>query len=87
MGDVQFQILRACSLVCAAFGVLALCSEPRHVLQRALPLALDFWLAAGLLRLSATSAWSAIVTAAAIVALRKLIGFTLKSMRAVQKPV
>lgn len=38
----------------------------------ALPTLLDFLLAAGLLRLSATSAWTAIASAALIVAIRKI---------------
>ncbi len=42
-------------------------------LQAALPVLLDFMLAAGLLRLSATATWQAIASAAGIVVIRKIV--------------
>jgi hypothetical protein len=67
------EIARVLYLLCAAAGVAVFVSAAfRRVLPgEALRLALDFWLAAGLLRLSWLGNWSAILTAAAIVAVRK----------------
>lgn len=50
-------------------AVLASTREP----QAALPVLLDFMLAAGLLRLSATATWEAIASAAGIVVIRKIV--------------
>jgi ABC-type enterobactin transport system permease subunit len=65
-------------LVCSAFGVLAFLSAflgfaPFH---DAVTTALDFWMAAGLLRLSSTSTWQAIAVAASIILVRKLTRLT-----------
>lgn len=48
-----------------------------------LPVFLDLLLAAGLLRLSAGATWDAIVAAAAIVAIRKVVTFGIGSSRGV----
>ena len=44
-----------------------------HGLDAALRLALEFWMAAALLRLSASPSWSALAVAAAIVGIRSLV--------------
>lgn len=44
----------------------------------ALRMALDFWLAAGLLRLGSAPGWQPILVAATIVALRQLVGRSLR---------
>jgi uncharacterized membrane protein len=38
-----------------------------------LPLSLDFWLAAGLIRLSGSPDWTTVVSAASIIIVRKLV--------------
>ncbi len=48
----------------------------------ALPVLLDFLLAAGLLRLSASQTWTAIGSAAAIIIIRKVVTLGLKTGRA-----
>lgn len=48
-------------------------------LRTALPVTLDLLMAAGLLRLTAAGTWQAIATAAAIVAVRKLVVLELAS--------
>lgn len=59
----------------AALGVLVLvaglCVGARFRL--ALPVALELWTAAGLLRLSGTPSWSRVATAATVVAVRHMI--------------
>lgn len=45
----------------------------------AIPLALDFFTAAGLLKLSGSDSWKTIAGAATIVVIRKLVGLTLRS--------
>lgn len=41
--------------------------------REALPLTLDLWTAAGLLRLTADRSWSAVATAAALVLVRRVV--------------
>ena len=53
--------------------------------RRLLPLALDFWMASGLLRLSYRSEWTAIATAAVIILVRKLVTHTLSLNRRPQR--
>ncbi|MGN6415039.1 hypothetical protein [Flexivirga sp.] len=65
-------LVTAFALLCA-FAVLVVTRSVRT----ALPVLLDLLLVAGLLRLSATSSWAAIGTAAAVVAVRKVAGFGL----------
>jgi hypothetical protein len=68
------------SLACVAAGLLAglltLLTVRDGLL--ALRLALDLWLAAGLLRLALPPAWEQLLAAAAIVAVRQLVGLTLR---------
>ena len=47
----------------------------------ALPVLLDFLLAAGLLRLSATASWGAIGGAALVIAIRKVAGIGIRAGR------
>ncbi|GAA0727159.1 DUF1622 domain-containing protein [Dactylosporangium roseum] len=47
-------------------------------LRAALCMALDFWLAAGLLRLGGTPGWQPLMVAATIVAVRQLVGRSLR---------
>ncbi len=54
-----------------AVGAVALAAT--HEVRSSLALLLDLLLAAGLLRLSADSSWSVLGTAAAIIAVRKLV--------------
>lgn len=70
---VAAQAVTAAALVA---GALTLAATSRPAL--ALSVALDLLLAAGLLRLVGTPSWPAVATAAAIVALRRLIGFGLR---------
>jgi uncharacterized membrane protein len=58
-------------------GVVALAATRRPAL--ALGVLLDLLLAAGLLRLAAEPTWSSLATAAAVVALRRLIGAGLRT--------
>ena len=60
-------------LVCAA-AVLARTRQP----GQALPVLLEFLLAAGLLRLTSDATWGALATAAAIVGVRRLVGYGLR---------
>lgn len=52
-----------------------------------LSLALDLWLAAGLLRLTADLSWRGIASAATIVVIRQLVGFGMRADRRVFDPV
>lgn len=63
------------SLALAATGVLVLFlagARGRHW-RAGVPLTMEFWTAAGLLRLVGEPSWARIATAAAIVATRKLL--------------
>jgi ribose/xylose/arabinose/galactoside ABC-type transport system permease subunit len=62
-----------------AAGALTLAMTRRPAL--ALAVLLDLLLAAGLLRLAGNPGWQAIVTAAAIVVLRRLLAFGLRAGR------
>ena len=67
--------VEAAALACTLLGVVcatAVLVRTRSVGQ-ALPVLLEFLMAAGLLRLSHDSSWRAIVTAAVVVGLRKLV--------------
>ena len=77
-------VLTAAALVLTAAGLcagLAVAAAGRHPLL-ALTVALELWLAAGLLRLADQRSWRAIATAAAIVAMRKLLTTTFALARA-----
>ncbi|MFD1831369.1 hypothetical protein ACFSJS_17130 [Streptomyces desertarenae] len=75
--------LEAAALAAAAFGLVAaavvLVSVRR--LMPALAVLLDFLIAAGLLRLAGGPGWDAIATAAAVVAVRKLVTAGLRASR------
>lgn len=58
-------------------GAIALASTRRPAV--ALPVLLDLLLAAGLVRLAGDPGWAALLTAAAVVALRRLIGAGLRA--------
>jgi hypothetical protein len=73
IAGVTAQVVTTAALVA---GALALVVTHRPAL--ALPVTLDLLLAAGLLRLVGTPSWQALATAAAIVALRRLIGLGLR---------
>ena len=62
------------AFVVTASGVLAgAAGALRGPLRIALPLTLDLWTAAGLLRLTADRSWSAVSTAAALVLVRRVV--------------
>jgi len=68
-------ILNGLSLITGGMGLVcfvASLSDFKKLLH-GLPLALDFWLASGLLRLSHNSEWKAIATAAVVVIVRKIV--------------
>jgi hypothetical protein len=71
-------ISAAASLITAAGVLVAIWAAvlTRNVRQ-GFPLALDLWMAAGLLRLSDESDWRHIAAAAAIVLIRKLVAVAL----------
>ena len=63
------------ALLCAVLGLVSagvVLARTRH-LRQALPVLLEFLLAAGLLRLGHDTSWRALATAAAVVALRTLV--------------
>lgn len=63
------------ALVCSLLGLVAAAAVLARTrsLGQALPVLLEFFLAAGLLRLTSDAPWRAIVTAAVVVALRRLV--------------
>ncbi|MFF8384046.1 hypothetical protein [Streptomyces kanasensis] len=68
-------VLLQASVLCAAMGLLA-CPFAYRATGRARPtlaVLLDFLTAAGLLRLAAAPDWQGIATAAAVIALRKVV--------------
>jgi hypothetical protein len=77
---VSPELVRFLALLCTTGGLvsgfLVLVTVRRPVL--ALQVAIDFWVAAGLLRLTGRPSWEAIVGAAGILALRQVITFTLR---------
>lgn len=81
MVTLPVDLMQSASLACVLAGVSALVIEARDLLRRGLPLAMDFWLAAGLLRLSESVAWSSILIAATVVLLRKLLSFSIHLSR------
>ncbi|WP_144127133.1 DUF1622 domain-containing protein [Catellatospora sichuanensis] len=72
-------LVRGAAQLCVAAGFVAgalvfgRCRSGRV----ALSVALDFWLAAGLLTLSLATTWTAILAAAAIVGLRRMLALAL----------
>ena len=69
------------ALVCTVLGLT--CSAAvlarTQQLRQALPVLLEFLLAAGLLRLTSDATWRALATAAAIVLVRKVVGIGLRA--------
>ncbi len=71
------------ALAVTALGLVAaavVLAATRHPLS-ALTVLLDFLLAAGLLRLTGQPGWPALATAAAVVAVRRLVGIGLRAGR------
>lgn len=68
-------LARAAALLCTLLGLgcAAVVLARTRSLAQALPVLLEFLLAAGLLRLTHDATWRALVTAAALVALRKIV--------------
>jgi hypothetical protein len=77
---VSTELVRFLALLCTTGGLISglivLVTVRRPVL--ALQVAIDFWVAAGLLRLTGRPSCEAIVGAAGILALRQVITFTLR---------
>ena len=63
------------ALLCVVLGLVSAGAVLARTwqLRQALPVLLEFLLAAGLLRLAHDATWRALATAAAVVALRKLV--------------
>ncbi|WP_155371727.1 DUF1622 domain-containing protein [Catellatospora vulcania] len=72
-------VVRGAALLCVAAGGVAgaLMFARSRSGRSALAVALDFWLAAGLLTLSLATTWTAILAAAAIVGLRRMLALAL----------
>ncbi|MDP9435751.1 MAG: DUF1622 domain-containing protein [Actinomycetota bacterium] len=71
----RIELLQYAALVCTLLGLVsgaAVLARTRD-LQQGLGVLLEFLLAAGLLRLSTTASWRAVVTAAVIVGIRTLV--------------
>ncbi|WP_228976330.1 DUF1622 domain-containing protein [Streptomyces sp. DH12] len=68
-------LLLQASVLCAAMGLLAcpLAYRATGRVRPTLAVLLDFLTAAGLLRLAASPGWEGIATAAAVIALRKVV--------------
>ena len=68
-------LLQAAALATTVLGLLsaAVVLAATRQLQQALATLLEFLLAAGLLRLSTNATWSALLTAALIISVRKLV--------------
>jgi hypothetical protein len=76
-GELPSLLALGVSSAAIVAGVLALVATRRPLL--ALKVLLDLLLAAGLLRLTGDPGWRTILTAAAIVAVRRLIGVGLRA--------
>lgn len=68
-------LLRAAALVCTVAGLVAaaLVGAATRDVRAALPVLMEFLLAAGLLRLSTAVGWRALAAAAALVVVRRLL--------------
>jgi hypothetical protein len=65
---------QALTALIAAFGVLAVAvAAAQGQAREGLHLGLTFWAAAGLLRLSITVSWTALVAAVAVIAVREMV--------------
>jgi hypothetical protein len=74
--DIYAQLALACVAAGLLAGSAAVLSTRNGVLG--LQIALEFWVAAGLLRLTGDLTWSVLAGAAAIVALRQLLNYGLR---------
>lgn len=63
----------AFALLAASIPVAVLVALATRRLSTAVPVMLDLWVAAGLLRLSESGTWSAIAGAAALIVIRKVV--------------
>ena len=63
----------ALAVVAASIPIGLLVAIVSRRVGAGIPAMLDLWIAAGLLRLSYTSSWSAIAGAAALIAIRKVV--------------
>ncbi|RYZ63138.1 MAG: DUF1622 domain-containing protein [Proteobacteria bacterium] len=75
-----------CTQCCSLFGIAAfLCPVfSKAKFSEAIPAALDFWLAAGLLHLSETLNWESIAVTASIVIVRKICTWRLPKRERIQ---
>ncbi len=76
-------LVDALALLCTVAGLVAglIVLSASRVPLLALGVALEFWTAAGLLRLAGPFTWQRLATAAAVVALRRLLGVGLRAGR------
>ncbi|MBW8487268.1 DUF1622 domain-containing protein [Actinomadura parmotrematis] len=76
-------LLQLAALCCVVAGLVAggAVGLATRSLRAGLPVALDFWLAAGLLRLGADPGWTSLLATAAIVAVRRLVTWSLGTAR------
>lgn len=79
MNDLVQAAAALCTMGGLAAGLLVLTRTGKGLL--ALQVALEFWTAAGLLRLVGEPSWQRIAGAAAVVALRQLLSFGVRSDR------
>ena len=70
-------VIEAAALLITAAGVLSflVAYAATHTMRCALPLLLDFLMAAGLIRLAGDQSWSTILLTVAIIAVRKVAAF------------
>lgn len=73
-------LVQYAALLCVVAGVLAAALTVVATGQGrlALRVALDFWLAAGLLRLGQVPGWEPLLVTAVIIAIRQLVGWALR---------
>lgn len=71
------EVWEQAALLCTTAGIIAglLAVTRTRQLVASLRLAVEFWAAAGLLRLGSDSAWPTVAAAAGILAIRQLINF------------
>jgi hypothetical protein len=69
--------------ICTVFGIFSFvfAATSAVTFSAAAGIALDFWTAAGLIKLSHDSDWPVIVTAASLIMIRKLTGISLSFFR------
>ncbi len=69
----------ALAIVSASIVIALVAFLRTHQLRQAMSFMLDLWVAAGLLRLSQDASWTAIAGAVALIAVRKLVVYSLDS--------